>query len=74
MLKIGANIAAKRQKKGWTPAQLAALIGANQIQVSRWENGKHLPTVEQFVNIAAVLGCSLDELAGIDLNAKPEAR
>jgi transcriptional regulator with XRE-family HTH domain len=70
---IGGNIAAKRKEKGMTQAQFAATIGANQIQVSRWESGKHLPTVEQFVNIAAALGCSLDELAGLS-DAKPNAQ
>lgn len=70
---IGGNIAAKRKEMGLTQKELAALVGANQIQVSRWENGKHLPTLEQFVVIADTLNCSLDELAGLSA-AKPDAR
>lgn len=62
---IGSTIAAKRKEKGWTQTELAERVGVNQIQVSRWENGKHLPTLEQFVCIADALNCSLDELAGL---------
>ena len=62
---IGDNIASKRKEKGWTQTELAERVGVNQIQVSRWENGKHLPTIEQFVSIAAAFNCSLDELAGL---------
>lgn len=62
---IGDNIASKRKEKGWTQTELAERVGVNQIQVSRWENGKHLPTLEQFVAIADALNCSLDELAGL---------
>lgn len=62
---IGGTIAAKRQEKGWTQKELAERVGTNQIQVSRWENGKHLPTLEQFVCIADAFKCSLDELAGL---------
>lgn len=73
MLKIGSIIAAKRNGLGLTQKELAALVGANQIQVSRWENDKHLPTLEQFVVIADTLNCSLDELAGLSA-AKPQTR
>lgn len=73
MLKIGATIAAKRQEMGLTQKAFAALVGANQIQVSRWENDKHLPTIEQFIVIADALNCSLDELAGLS-HAKPETK
>jgi transcriptional regulator with XRE-family HTH domain len=73
LVKIGSIIAAKRQESGLTQTQLATLVGVNQIQISRWENDKHLPTIEQFVNIAAALHCSLDELAGLS-GAKPEAQ
>lgn len=71
MIKIGSIIAAKRKEKGLTQTELAERMGVNQIQVSRWENGKHLPTLEQFVVIADALNCSLDELAGLS-NAKPQ--
>lgn len=70
MLKIGSTIAAKRKEKGMTQAQLAEAVGVNQIQISRWENDKHLPTVEQFVNIAVALNSTLDELIGRS-GAKP---
>jgi transcriptional regulator with XRE-family HTH domain len=62
---IGKNIAAKRKEREWTQKELAEKVGVNQIQISRWENGKHLPTIEQFVSIADALNCSLDELAGL---------
>lgn len=70
---IGSAIAAKRKEMGLTQKELADLVGANQIQVSRWENGKHLPTLEQFVVIADTLNSSLDELAGLSA-VKPQTR
>lgn len=64
MLKIGSYIAAKRQERGLTQTQLAEMLGVNQISISRWENNKHLPSIEQFIAIGAALNCSLDELIG----------
>ena len=65
---IGENIAAKRKERGWTQAHLAELVGVKQLHISRWETGKHLPTIDQFIAIADALQCSLDELAGIKCN------
>ena len=65
MVKIGSIIASKRKAQGMTQAQLAAIVGVGQISISRWENDKHLPTLEQFISIASALNCSLNELAGL---------
>ena len=73
MVKIGSIIATKRKEAGLTQAQLAEMVGVGQISISRWETDRHLPTVEQFVNIADALRCSLDELAGLS-KAKPSFR
>lgn len=56
------RLAEVRKAKGYTQAQLAALIEVPQPHVSRWESGKHFPTLPQLVAIADALGCSLDEL------------
>ena len=62
MIKL--EIAAIRKAKGITQAQLAALLDVPQPYISRWESGKHLPTLPQFVALADALSCTLDELAG----------
>lgn len=49
------DIAAARKKKGWTQAQLAEAIGADQGQVSRWEKGTVKPSAEYLDKIKAAL-------------------
>ena len=49
------DIAAARKKKGWTQAQLAEAVGADQAQVSRWEKGAVKPSAEYLDKIKAAL-------------------
>lgn len=56
------NIAIERAKRGLTQKELAELAGVKQQHISRWECGKHIPTIEQLVSIAEALNCSLDVL------------
>lgn len=41
---------------------LAALIGANQAQVSQWVNGRVAPELERAIQIAEVLGIPVQDL------------
>ena len=57
-------IAEIRKDKGLTQKELAERLNVPQSSISRWEQGKHLPTLEQFIEIAKALETTLDELIG----------
>lgn len=59
---IGKNIKEKRQAAGMKQAELAEKVNATQRQVSSWESGKFMPSIENIVKIADVFGCKVDEL------------
>lgn len=53
---IGGRIAKRRKALGLTQANLAERIGVDPESVSRFERGKHLPSLPTLANIAAQLG------------------
>jgi transcriptional regulator with XRE-family HTH domain len=61
---LGKRIAEARLARGWTQQQLAARFGERfqVINVSRWENGKHRPSVEHVTVLHRELGIPLDAL------------
>lgn len=62
---VGASIAAHRRVAGLTQVDLAARIGKSVQWVSAVEQGrKHAERLTDLVNIATVLGCTLDDLIG----------
>lgn len=67
---IGVSIAAHRRASGLTQADLAARIGKSVQWVSFVEQGRrHAERLTDLVRIAAVLGCTLDDLLGRPVNA-----
>ncbi len=54
----------KRREKGFTQAELAALLNVNQTAVSKWEIGKSLPQADKLPRLAQILDCTVDELLG----------
>ena len=58
------NIKYLRNKKGLTQEELAKAIGAAQPTVACWETGRASPTSDKLPDIAAALGCTIDELYG----------
>lgn len=62
---VGAAIATHRRVSGLTQVDLAARIGKSVQWVSAVEQGrKHAERLTDLVNIATVLGCTLDDLIG----------
>lgn len=51
-----------RQAKGLTQDELARKAGISRPFLSAIENGAAIPTVAKAAAIAAVLGCTIDEL------------
>lgn len=56
------SIKKMRINRNLSQKQLAELIGVAQQHVSRWESGKHRPSVDVLIKIAAVLNCSIGDL------------
>lgn len=52
---IGKNIATARAHAGLTQDKLAEKIGVSAQAVSKWENGRNLPDIENLLRIAEVL-------------------
>lgn len=56
------GIRAKRKAAGMTLDQLADRLHVTRQAVCRWESGDAIPTADRLPEIAAALGCSIDEL------------
>jgi transcriptional regulator with XRE-family HTH domain len=59
---VGEAIAKTRLGKGLTQEQVAVAIGVEQETISRFERGATLPTLSRLMDIAELLGVSLDSL------------
>ena len=55
-----------RAAKGFTATSLARTLGLTQQSVSTWESTKTVPSADKLVELAQLLGCSIDHLCGID--------
>lgn len=63
-MKIGANIAALRRKKGWTQEMLAQALGVSAPAVSKWETDSSYPDVTLLCPLARALDTNVDTLLG----------
>ena len=61
-----------RLERGMTQAELAAAMGVQQTNVSRWERGAIRPDVDTLRKLAGIFGCRMDDIAptGRKLKAK----
>lgn len=59
---IGENIRAARKAAGVSQKELAERLQVHQKDISRWENGAHVPTVEMLIKICRELNASADEI------------
>lgn len=51
-----------RKEKGLTQVQLAELMGCSQPTVCGWETGASMPMAVQLPKLAALFGCTIDDL------------
>lgn len=59
---IGQRIKEKRIEKGLTQEKLSELIGVGASHMSHLESGRTVPSMDVFINLCNVLGCSADDL------------
>lgn len=61
-MSIGENIRKIRKEAGVSQAELADRLQVRQKDISRWESGVHVPTLEMFTKICKELNVSADEI------------
>lgn len=59
---IGPFLLRYRTKNGMTQTELAKKLSISQNAVSQYESGARTPTVKRLSQIAAALGCTVDEI------------
>ena len=55
-----------RIENGLSTTQLAKVLNVTHPTISRWENGKITPTIDQLYNIALYFKVSADYLIGLE--------
>lgn len=61
-IRVGKNIRAARKERGWTQQQLSNMARISSSQLSAFENGKKLPSLDSLARLGRALNVSLDEL------------
>lgn len=62
-MSVGSNIRRIRENKGLSQVYVAEQIGVTQSMLCQVERGTKNPSLQLSVEIAEVLGCTLDDLA-----------
>ena len=70
-VQIGTNISNLRKRQGLTQAGLAEKVNYSDKAVSKWERGESVPDILTLVDLAEVLGVTVDDLLQ-DPDALPE--
>lgn len=65
-LLFGVRLKELRKNKGLTQIQLAEKVGVNQSTFANWESGRRVPLFRTVIELAKLLGASLDYLFGLD--------
>ena len=60
--KIGNKISEQRKQKGFTQATLADTLYVTHQAVSKWENGRSIPSIEVLIELTALFNISIDYL------------
>lgn len=68
-MKIGQEIATARRGLNLTQEQLAEQMQVVRQTVSKWEAGLAVPETGKLVQLAIILGCSVDKLLGMETQA-----
>lgn len=63
-MNIGAEIKRRREAIGLTQLELADKLGVSRPLIAQYERGSKQPTMPIGYEIAAVFGCTVDDLYG----------
>jgi transcriptional regulator with XRE-family HTH domain len=74
MKNFGEALKENRIIRGLTLKDIERDTGINNGNLSRWERGEVLPSIDFCVKLADYYGITLDELVGRDLQTKEEHR
>ncbi len=71
--KTGENIARMRREAGISVRELQVVFGFTSPQsIYSWQSGKSLPSVDNLIILAAILGVTIDEIVSVEEdNADP---
>ncbi len=73
MAATGRNIVRLRKDAGLTVKDLQDIFGfATPQAIYKWQHGTAMPTIDNLVVLAAVLGVPMDEIIVIDANRKAQ--
>lgn len=65
--RTGLNIRTLRKSKGVSVRELMGIFGFNTPQaIYKWENGKCLPTIDNLVILASVLGVTINDILVVE--------
>ena len=59
---MGEKLKAARKAAGLSQVELAERVGCRQVDISRYESGRHEPKALTLKKMAEVIGCSMDDL------------
>jgi len=59
---LGRRIVARRERRGWKQAELAARLGVTRDQLGKWERGRNAPSLEDLAALSEVLEATLEQL------------
>lgn len=62
MIGTGRNIATMCKAKGIKAKDIANKIGVSDVAVSKWKNGKAIPTIDNVVILAHIFGVTINDI------------
>lgn len=65
-MNIGEALKHQRELRELSQSEVAKATGISQPKLSYYENGKHLPLIDDCIRLADFYNISLDELVGRD--------
>ena len=67
LTKTGENIRRMRKEAGISVRELQIMFGfTNPQSIYSWQSGKSLPSVDNFIILAAILGVTIDEIISVE--------
>lgn len=71
---LGQRIAALRDQRGVTQAEISEKLGISQALMSQYEHGRLRPNAALIIELARILKVSADEILGLDKSGDDDAK